>query len=155
MEVDGKLKTTEIVARPGQDGRIVMNARDVVVHGCKVRYEPDPHKDTVGYWTEPSDWVSWDFEVKEPGTYSVKIFQGCGKGSGGSTVRVSVGEQKLDVTVQETGGFQNFLSRNIGELTFAKAGRYSLEVKPVKKTGNAVMDLRLVTLQRVVAVKTP
>jgi hypothetical protein len=147
LEVDDELKTTQIVSRPGKDGRIVMNARDVVVHGRKVRYEPEPHKDTVGYWTERSDWVSWDFEVSRPGTYSVEILQGCGKGSGGSTVRFSVGDQALPVSVQDTGGFQNFVSRNIGELAFAKAGLYTLDVKPVEKAGKAVMDLRSVTLR--------
>ena len=90
--------------------------------------------------------MSWDFEVTEPGKYAVEILQGCGKGNGGSTVTFAVGEQVLPVTVQDTGGFQNFVSRAIGEFTFAKPGRYSLSVKPVKKAAKAVMDLRSVTL---------
>ena len=148
LELAGdKPETTEIIARPAKgDGRILMHARDAVVHGLTLRYEPEPHKDTVGYWTKPDDWVSWDFDVTQPGKYAVEILQGCGKGNGGSTVHFAVGEQVLPVTVQDTGGFQNFVPRTVGEFTFAKPGRYTLSVKPVKKAGKAIMDLRSVTL---------
>ena len=71
---------------------------------------------------------------------------GCGNGSGGSEVEVAVGEQKLTFTVEETGGFQNFVTKVIGEMNVEKAGRHSLTVKPLKKPGVAVMDLRQVRL---------
>lgn len=150
LELNGKLDTSEIVARPdrGDTGRVVMHARDAVVHGRNLRYEPQPNKDTLGFWTDPADWASWDFEVTDPGTYAVEILQGCGKGSGGSTVHASVGEQVLPFTVEDTGGFQNFVRRDVGRFTFAKPGRYTLGVKPVNKAGKAVMDLRSVTLTK-------
>ncbi|MBU6402757.1 MAG: sulfatase, partial [Verrucomicrobia bacterium] len=56
------------------DGTILLHARDVTVHGATVRYEPDPHKNTVGFWTRREDWVSWDFEVAHPGRFAVEIF---------------------------------------------------------------------------------
>jgi hypothetical protein len=152
LELSGERpEITDIVARRAAGdagGRILMHARDAVIHGHRVRYEPDPHKDTVGYWTDPADWVSWDFEIAEPGTYAVEILQGCGAGSGGSEVNFAVGDQVLPVTVQDTGGFQNFVARGIGTFTFDKPGRYTLAVKPVKKPGAAVMDLRSVTLTK-------
>jgi hypothetical protein len=148
LELTDQFATTEVVTRPGDDGRIVLAARDAVVHGKTVRYEPEPHKNTVGYWSDPSDWVSWRLEVKEPGAYAVEILQGCGKGSGGSTVDFAAAGQVLNVTVQDTGGFQNFVSRGIGRFTFEKPGTYTLTVKPVKKPGVAVMDLRSVTLTK-------
>jgi hypothetical protein len=91
--------------------------------------------------------VRWEFNVTKPGTYAVEILQGCGKGSGGSTVDFSAGDQKLAVTVQDTGHFQSFVPRDIGKLKFDKAGTYTLSVKPTKKAGAAVMDLRQVTLK--------
>ena len=39
-----------------------------------------------------SDWASWEFTVTKPGTFAVEVVQGCGKGSGGAEVEVSVGE---------------------------------------------------------------
>lgn len=127
------------------------------IHGKTVRYEPQPHKNTIGFWTKVEDWVSWDFEVKTPGEYTVEILQGCGKGSGGSTVDFTLGEltskgefkpsdQSLPVTVEDTGGFQMFVAREIGKYTFAKPGKYILAVRPKTKPGVAVMDLRQVKL---------
>jgi arylsulfatase A-like enzyme len=132
------------------DGIILLHARDVSVHGSTVRYEPDPHKNTVGFWTRLEDWVSWEFEVTRPGLFSVEILQGCGTGSGGSQVEFQIGAQLLPVTVQDTGGFQNFITRNIGVFTLDRKGRYTLSVKPKTKPGLAVMDLRSVTLRPVV-----
>lgn len=149
LELNGELQTTDLATRPAPDGRIVLHARDAVVHGRVVRYEPEPHKNTIGYWSDPKDTVSWDFEVTESGEYRVEILQGCGKGSGGSKVDFAVGTQVLSVTVRDTGGFQNFITRDIGRLRFENPGRYTLTVTPQHKAGVAVMDLREVTLTRV------
>lgn len=130
------------------DGSILLHARDATIHGTTVRYEPQPKKNTIGYWTRKEDWVSWDFEVKTPGKFEVVALQGCGKGSGGSKVEFAVGKQSLKMTVQDTGGFQNFVSRSIGTIDLA-AGVHSISVKPLTKPGQAVMDLRLVTLKPV------
>jgi arylsulfatase A-like enzyme len=129
-----------------KDGIITIRSRTAHVHGVMLRYEPLPHKDTLGYWVRADDWASMEFEVKTPGKFDVEMLVGCGNGSGGSEVEVAVGEQKLHFTVQETGGFQNFVPRIIGEVTLEKAGRYSLSVRPLKKPGLAVMDLRQVRL---------
>lgn len=136
----------EVVAQLA-DGRIVLHARDVHVHGTTVRYEPQPHKRTVGYWTKLEDWVSWEFDVHEPGWFEVAILQGCGTGSGGSEVEFVFHGQTLPVVVQETGGFQNFVNRSIGKVHFDREGRFDLAVRPKTKPGLAVMDLRSVTLQ--------
>lgn len=134
------------VVQPGADGGILLEARTVEIHGTNVRYEPQPHKNTIGYWTRSADWVSWDFFVARPGTYRVEILQGCGPRSGGSDVEFKAAGQSLPITVIETKGFQDFLPRDIGALRFDKAGRYTLSVKPKFKPGAAVMDLRQVKL---------
>jgi len=137
--------TTRPIA-PGADGVILLHAREVAIHGTTVRYEPQPNKNTVGYWTKKEDWVSWDFVVERPGKFEVIALQGCGKGSGGAEVQFIFEDQKLTMTVQDTGHFQNFVERNIGRVELKK-GPHRLEVRPLTKPGVAVMDLRLVTLQ--------
>jgi hypothetical protein len=129
------------------DGSVVLPAHEVAVHGTTVRYEPPAHKNTVGYWTKSSDWVSWDLAIEQPGTFAVEILQGCGKGSGGSEVEISIGDQRLNFTVVDTGHFQNFVAREIGMVRLAR-GNYVLAVKPQRKPGVAVMDLRQVVLKR-------
>ncbi len=130
-----------------KDGTIPLPARFAEVHGVMLRYEPLPHKNTLGFWVHKDDYATWEFTVTKPGTFNVEIMQGCGTGNGGSEVNVSVGEQTLSFTVIETGGFQNFQPRDIGTLKLEKAGRYTLTVKPKTKAKAAVMDVRLITLK--------
>src|SRR5262249_23953560 len=111
------------------------------------RYEPLPHKDTLGYWTRADDWAGWEFRVSKPGSFGVEIAQGCGKGQGGSEVELSVAEQVLTAKVEDTGQFQNFRVRDIGVVSLEKAGGYTLTVKAKKNPGIAVMDLRSVVLK--------
>ncbi|MBS0263351.1 MAG: sulfatase-like hydrolase/transferase [Planctomycetes bacterium] len=131
-----------------QDGTITLPGRTADVHGVMLRFEPLPHKNTLGFWVRPDDWASWEFQVQTPGKFQVEIVQGCGNGSGGSEVEFAVGDQKIVMTVQETGGFQNWRRREIGSLNIDRAGRHTLTVKPLKKPGVAVMDLQEVKLIR-------
>src|SRR2546423_249789 len=87
------------------DGTILLLATNAVTHGKNIRYEPQPHKNTIGYWTRADDWVSWDFKVTTPGKFDVMLTQACGKGSGGSEVNFSVGEQVIKDLVPDTGAF--------------------------------------------------
>jgi arylsulfatase A-like enzyme len=136
------------VPNPQSPGGVVtLPARTAEIHGIQVRYESVPHKNTLGFWTRVEDQVSWEFTLNKPGTFSVEALQGCGKGQGGSEVDFDFGGQKLRMTVEDTGGYQDFRPREIGSVTLDKPGRYTLTVRPVRKAGVAVMDLRSVTLR--------
>jgi arylsulfatase A len=128
------------------DGIVTLPARTAEVHGVMLRFEPLPHKNTLGYWVRADDWASWEFQIAKPGSFRLEILQGCGTGSGGSLVDFVLAGQTLPVTVQETGGFQNFIRREIGTVKLDQPGRYTIMVKPRKKPGVAVMDLREVRL---------
>ena len=106
-------------------------------------------KNTLGYWVKAEDWAGWDFTVLKPGTFTLEILQGCGKGSGGAAVEFAIGEQVVKMIVEDTGHFQNFVLRDIGTVKLDKPGKYTLTVRPKTKPGAAVMDLRQVTLKPV------
>ena len=131
---------------PSADGSVVLPAHEASTHGVNLRYEPPAHKNTLGYWTKREDWASWTVRIPEPRAYTVEVLQGCGKGSGGSEVEVSIGDQKVRFIVEDTGHFQHFIRRQIGVVTLP-AGKQTLVVKPVTKPGVAVMDLREVVLR--------
>ena len=130
------------------DHGVILPAHEAMTHGENLRYEPQPHKNTVGYWTNVEDWCSWRFHLDEAGRYDVQILQGCGKGHGGSDVAVSVGEEKVTFTVEDTGHFQNFRSRKVGQMQLS-AGVQTLAIKPINKAKAAVMDVREVRLIRI------
>jgi lysophospholipase L1-like esterase len=134
------------VASAGEE--ILLPASKAIVHGEMLRYEAQTNKNSLGYWTKAEDWAEWKFTVQRPGVYDLEIWQGCGKGNGGSDVRVEVGGQKFDFVVDETGHFQSFIPRQVGRVHFWKAGEFLLSVKPQNKKAAAVMDIRQVKLIR-------
>jgi hypothetical protein len=139
---------TKVYAAPVQlsGGRIVLHSSTAQVQGEKLQYERGEAKNTLGFWVKPGDWASWHFQVAKPGTYAVHLWQGCGKGSGGSEVEIRCAGQSVKFTVEETGHFQNFKERVVGKVKFDKKGPQVLEVRALSKPGGAVMDLRQVIL---------
>ena len=125
------------------DLSITLHGRDSTVHGVNLRYEVKPEKNTLGFWSNPNDWVSWDFEVKKPGTYIVFVMYGSG---GGKDVEIGVANQKLNFTTKDTGGYHTFTFFEAGRVTFDNPGSQTLTVKASPKTGGGVMDLRQIIL---------
>jgi arylsulfatase A len=145
QEMSAAVKDRRPLVTPA-NGDIRLHAADARVHGRTLRYEPQPNKNVLGYWTSADDWADWEFDVKTAGQYEVEIQQGCGKGSGGAEVAVEIDDHRLTFTVQDTGHFQNMILRTIGEVDLA-TGKHVLAVKPRTKPGAAVMDLRRVVLR--------
>ena len=132
--------------KQAEDGSVELDAHDATVHGVTMQYERKPQKMCLGYWVNPNDWASWTFPIEKPGTFKVELTQGCGAGHGGSEVSLLVGGKSFDFTVEDTGGFQNWKAREIGEVTLEEPGEYRLEVRPKNKAKVAVMDIRRVRL---------
>jgi len=139
-----------VIARPEKDsGIVLLPAKYAATQGSKLRFEPQPHKNTVGYWSDEHDTAEWTFQSTAAGDYEIDILQGCGKGHGGSKVTLDVAGQSLDFVVEETGHFQNFIWRSLGcvALNVGDAGEtMSLKLTPQSKPGGAVMDVRAVRL---------
>lgn len=140
----------EYVPNPqAKDGTVHLPGRTAEVHGTMLRFEPLPHKDTLGYWVRVEDWASWELQVTTPGTFEVTAFVGCATGSGGSDVEFRLGDQILRLTVPVTGGFQKFEPQKLGRFAIDRPGFHTLEVRPVRKPGLAVMDLREIRFEPV------
>lgn len=132
------------------DQRVVLNSRDATVKGRVLRYEPNPKKLCLGFWSHPEDRAEWTFTVASPGVFEVEIDQGCGRGHGGSLAYVSCSEQDFPFTVEDTGHFQNFRTRSLGQLHLSEVGPHTLTVGARNKAKGAVMDVREVRLLRIV-----
>ena len=65
------------------DGRLNLHAYQAKTTGEKLRFEPQAHKNTVGYWVNAKDFATWSIQVERPGKFNVGILQGCGAGQGG------------------------------------------------------------------------
>ncbi len=131
---------------PDENGVILLPGRSAEVTGKMLRFEPLPHKNTLGYWVVKDDAAYWEFTVEKPGKFTVELTQGCGNGSGGAELAISVNGQILKHKVVETGGFQAFKAFEIGELEITKAGKNRLDLRALSKPGPAVGDVPLIRL---------
>ncbi|MBY0459643.1 MAG: sulfatase, partial [Gemmataceae bacterium] len=105
---------------PNKEGVITLPARTALVKGVMLRFEPLPHKNTLGFWVNKDDSATFEFTADGPGTFAVEVLQGCGKGSGGAEVVLALGTSdgpvagaEVTFTVKDTGGFQNFEAREV------------------------------------------
>ncbi len=135
-----------LVPPPSSDGVITLPSGAATAHSVTMRYEPSAVKNCLGYWVNPSDWADWQFQVDRPGIYEVELWQGCGRGQGGSEVKVQVADKTFSFVVEETGHFQNFVPRRLGRVQFRPAGAFNLAIHPQSKKAAAVMDVRQIRL---------
>jgi hypothetical protein len=167
IEVVGTVTTAAgeaIEASP--DGGYQLAACKGTTVGSTLRYEPQPHKNTVGYWTQANDRVRWSIKIDKAGQFNVGVLQGCGAGQGGSQAEFRLigpmpASSSVDTTdstpiadrvpfdVLETGHFQNFQWRQIGIVTAKEPGIYFVEIAPSKIAKAALMDVRRVELTRI------
>jgi len=145
LEIEGMAAVTRYPLEQAKDGSITFQAVNAKVHGTSARYESGGGKDNIGYWTNPSDYVTWAFKVTRPGTFNAEVSLACA-GVGGSEYVLAVAEQELTATVKDTGGWTNFATEKLGTVKITKAGTYTLSVKPKTMPGSAVMNLKSVTL---------
>jgi hypothetical protein len=134
------------------DGSVTLHGRDATVLGTVLRYEPAEKKQTLGYWTRPTDAATWSFTLTKAGAFDVEVLQGCGPGQGGSVMTVAVDDgqpethKPLEFVVEATGGFQDFKPRIIGRVGPLVAGQHTLRIVPKQIAKQAACDIRQVRL---------
>ena len=134
------------------DGVVTLHGRDATVQGTVLRYEPAEKKQTLGFWTRPTDAAVWSFTLTQAGTFDVEVLQGCGPGQGGSVMAVAVDAGQpvalapLEFVVEATGGFQDFRVRVVGRVGPLPAGQHTLRIMPKQIAKQAACDIRQVRL---------
>jgi hypothetical protein len=132
------------------DGVVTLHGRDATVEGTTLRYEPAEEKQTLGFWTRPTDAATWLFTVKQAGEFDVEVLQGCGPGQGGSVMMLDFDAARasppLEFAVEATGGFQDFRARIVGRVGPLAAGQHTLRIAPKQIAKQAACDIRQVRL---------
>jgi len=132
------------------DGTLTLRCSQGRTTGEKLRFEPQPHKNTIGYWAVAEDSVSWPITISQPGPFNVGLLQGAAS-NGGGIARISLLKdgkeiESIDDKIMSTGHFQNFRWHHAGTLTAKEPGEYSLRIKATKIDKAALMDVRQVHL---------
>lgn len=138
------------------DGSFFLPAHLATTIGEKIRYEPQPYKNTVGFWAGKKDSATWTIQLDKPGRFNVAVLQGCGKGQGGSIANISINTKEptwgtkagFSFETLDTGHWQNFKWRHLGEVHLAVSGQWQVTVAPEQIKKAALMDIRAIHLIR-------
>lgn len=139
-------------------------ARDGRAHGSIVRSNRFPNCSFFTHWTLPSDSITWDVEVPEPGEFRVTLYYTCPERDTGSKVRLSIGDASLDFQISEAhdpplkGMDEDLAPRQESYVKDWKAielgvinlnqGKALMSLKAIDIPGQSVMDFRLFLFEK-------
>ena len=150
LEYSGELKPVDSRVRPAKDGSLSLGAEDAEIHGHTTQLEGKKNgPKNIGYWRNADNWISWSGRIDKPGKYKVEMVYSCPSASKGTTFDLEIGAAKLDGTVAATDGWDDYKSHPIGEVTIDKPGPLEVVLRPKKKPGDAIMNLRSIALRPV------
>jgi alpha-L-fucosidase len=144
-ECDGRpLADASIEPVAEHDGVIRLSADCALVEGGTARLDDDH----IGCWMDPKDRPVWNCRVHTPGKFTASLELACDKQSAGSEFTLIAGDSQLTGKIPDTGGWGNYQRVFLdGTLTLEQSSIVPVTVKVTKKTGQAVMDLRAVSLR--------
>ncbi len=143
----------------GFDGVILLRSDEATIKGDTAKFtygHGTQQGDYIDEWTSTEDSVSWEFKVRDAGTYTVSMFYAAEEKGKESAFTISVGDNTLKGKATFTGapykvkgsGTQRILeNRPIGKVQFDKPGMYTLSVKANKIGGKEFMKLKNVNLR--------
>lgn len=145
VQLAGPPEIVPVLQKQAANGDIDLKAIDAMVKG-HAGYESD--KDCIGFWTNQSDTVEWEFDAVRS-EVEVEIELAAPDDSAGANYEIQVSGQTLKGTVPKTGGWSNFVKVKLGKVSIVAPGKTKLLVKPLSKPGLGVMNLRAIRLRRV------
>jgi alpha-L-fucosidase len=111
------------------------------IHGKTIRMEGG----WLGYWTDPADWVSWDFEAAKPGRYTIELDMAAEDSAAGAEYIIYLGGKTFRGKTKSTGGWNKFVNLEIGDVDL-EAGKHTLVIRP-GEMDFALMNLRKARLK--------
>ena len=128
-------------------GDYFLSAAFAKIHGDSLHFSlgsgAGAQRENLKGWMNPSDWAEWTLLVEEPGSYNVKVNYYSWMESGRFAVEVAgdsfehavqAGELKGKASPLKAGP----LSVTLGQLRFDEPGAYSLSVKALEITPEAI-----------------
>ncbi|MDE2506937.1 MAG: alpha-L-fucosidase [Planctomycetota bacterium] len=166
LEFDGTPVVEDVatIVRPDKNGVITLSAEDATLHGGKIQLEDKGGKPSVGFWTDPQDYLSWLVEVPNPPStaafkqtnhaYRVEYEYACPDDSDGASVELRFPDpapipKPTVFEVTPTGGWGNFKTKAASQpqvLTLGFLVQRVVKLRAVSMPKYAVMNLRSIKL---------
>jgi alpha-L-fucosidase len=145
--IDGRVHELSDTIRQRDDGTLILLAQDCDVHATSAKLEKKGDRPyNIGYWTNVKDTISWYARIDKLGPYTVDLEYSLGGPPPGSEISIDFGkDQSILVKLPPGKDFLDFRTINVGTIDLLPV-ELTITVRPTKKTGVAVMDLRQIRL---------
>ncbi|HEX2477194.1 MAG TPA: alpha-L-fucosidase [Lacipirellulaceae bacterium] len=130
----------------GEDGSVVLKAVDADIHSrmnTTPRVESQDENAHLGYWTDPTAWVQFKFQLITSGTFDVVAETAAA--NNGNELNIKLGDKQLKLQVPNTGDLAAYKETSAGRVTLSKPGVYELDVRPLEQ-GWKEVNLRSIKL---------
>lgn len=132
--------------QPESDGTLRLTARNGRAFGPNIKYMPEWR--AYGWFTA-SDRVEWEVEVEVAGEYNAQLVWSVSDEESGKEFLLEAGKQKLTGTIEPSGSWETFKSKNVGSIKL-KAGRQKISFRSNKHFDKgALLDFRELKLQMI------
>ncbi len=147
IEIEGELQVESMLPSQDKKGNLMLEPEFADLHnrlGTNLRLEEKDGKTNIGFWTDARAWISYTFEIDQPGTFKI---QADIAGAKKSEITLNLGDQpRTNVELNPSGGFSEFQMIDLGNLSIEEAGTYTLEIRAVNENWSSI-NLRNITLQ--------
>jgi len=127
-------------------GDLYLLATNCSIFGASLIYEP--HFRNLGYWSSETDHAVWNFEVREPGVYSVSCDWACDDSTAGNGYVLELGQHRLTGHVSGTGTWEEYHLQEIAKVQL-ESGPSSAVFRSDGPVSDWLIDLRGIRLHRI------
>ena len=121
-----------------------MPAKKAEIFGSAITFEA-PFQN-IGTWHGKDDYVAWNLELPDEGTFDVWIDWACQAGSEGNSFVLECGDQQISGLAESTITWANYLQKKIGTMRL-KQGKPRFTIRPGSEDlKGALLDLRTIYL---------
>ena len=147
LKVKGPLDIESASLTQDYDGSLILPAVEARLHGNEIKYEAGDQRESIGFWTNPADWVDWEFKVTRPGKFDVTAEVAALEKV---SIEVATGESRIIGTAAATSDYGKFRLAKLGTVEIPSTGKATLAVRPVKDGWHAI-NLKAIRLKPVAA----
>jgi alpha-L-fucosidase len=149
MEVAGTPQSDAPLITQGSDAPFELDYLHAKTAGKAVKRFNREGQFHISKWTGPGDSITWRLLVSQAGAYRVTIRYSARSEWAGRNFLVAIGTENLNGVVNATGEGYAYRSFDVGSVKLAKAGEYTVTIRPAAASDQYLMYFQSLELEPV------
>jgi alpha-L-fucosidase len=128
LTINGAPKVEQVTIVQDFDGSLILVASEATLRGKTIRYEEGSERNSLGFWTDPADFATWDAKIQKPGKFEVSVEAAA---TGKSALTFGVSDKSVQGPIQATGDYGKFRNIKLGTIEIGATGKAVFSLKAV------------------------